>query len=247
MMEILITTWNRLAYLKLTIKGIKENANAPVRIYACDGGSTDGTIEWLKGNQDIEKMALFEDNPGADHLKSYGAKEFVEGGKFFITSDDIVPPKDYIIGMLGIDYLLNSGKLEYVFICPTTAHLNSIFEYQERKWQNVRGVDLIKVGAPQPQCSLVDKKTLEGVGYFPRQYGKSGSGDFALGKRIAKLGHKSCYVKDVVVEHIGASKEKDYPEYSKDFDADKNSTSEIALLDNLPDVPIAEPKEVIMK
>jgi len=53
---IVIATYNRLAFLKKTIDSIKNQTTKPYEIIVADGGSTDGTIGFLKNRKDITSV-----------------------------------------------------------------------------------------------------------------------------------------------------------------------------------------------
>ena len=50
MISVLIPTMDNLDYLKLCVRSIHENTNAPYQIMVWDNGSTDGSEEWCKTN-----------------------------------------------------------------------------------------------------------------------------------------------------------------------------------------------------
>lgn len=52
-LTILIATHNRLDQLKVTLESIKRETHTPYQIYVIDGGSTDGTVEYLYDKVDI--------------------------------------------------------------------------------------------------------------------------------------------------------------------------------------------------
>jgi GT2 family glycosyltransferase len=63
--SIVLGSFNRLAFLKLTIQSIRneiELCNLPVEIIVVDGGSIDGSINWLAGQKDI--ITIIQHNGG---------------------------------------------------------------------------------------------------------------------------------------------------------------------------------------
>jgi glycosyltransferase involved in cell wall biosynthesis len=63
--SVVLGTYNRKSFLKLTIASIRtelENAPFPYEIIVVDGGSTDGTIRWLSKQKDI--ITIIQHNRG---------------------------------------------------------------------------------------------------------------------------------------------------------------------------------------
>lgn len=50
---VVLGTYNRLAYLQGAIRSVRENAGVEVTFIVVDGGSTDGSREWLAGETDV--------------------------------------------------------------------------------------------------------------------------------------------------------------------------------------------------
>lgn len=65
-MSIILASYNRLAFLKLTIDSIRADIarleNVPTEIIVIDGGSTDGTMEWLVQQRDV--ITIIQHNRG---------------------------------------------------------------------------------------------------------------------------------------------------------------------------------------
>ena len=54
LISVVLGTYNRLSFLKLTIESIrKELKEFAYEIFVVDGGSDDGTLEWLLQQKDI--------------------------------------------------------------------------------------------------------------------------------------------------------------------------------------------------
>jgi GT2 family glycosyltransferase len=61
--SIVLGSYNRLRFLKLTIKSIRNNGIAvPYEIIVIDGGSTDGSMAWLIKQKDI--ITIVQHNQG---------------------------------------------------------------------------------------------------------------------------------------------------------------------------------------
>jgi len=92
--DIVLVTFNRLNFLKHTVKKIYERTLYPHRLWVVDNNSPDGTQEWLKGakiNGFVHDYILLPENKGLAYGLSEGFKK-VESEYFITTQDDVVPP-----------------------------------------------------------------------------------------------------------------------------------------------------------
>lgn len=241
--EVLITTYNRRKYFEQTLENILWAFNGELNLYVVDGGSADGTIDIIKADKRIKKAAIFSGNPGADHLKSYGASNFVKEDSFILSSDDLLYSWSWNKVLEDAFKKINSSKMEVPYLCPQMDYMLKM----ELDWEKHKELPLYFITCPQPCGALIHTETIKNLGYFPRQYGKSGSGDYSLGKRMTKAGLKGAYLRTLVCLHLGGKKREDFQEYSAQYDVDKEETHQQAKWDNLPDIPIAEPVEVIIR
>lgn len=88
---IVIVTWNRLEMLKACVAAAKKNA-AATDILIVDNASTDGTGEWLGGQDGISVLSLSENTGGAGGFASGMKWAFDSGYEWiWIMDDDVVP------------------------------------------------------------------------------------------------------------------------------------------------------------
>ena len=95
--DIFILTYNRLSYLKTTIKFLYLSTKQPFRLFIIDNGSKDGSREYILGLEKqgkVYKHLFNEDNqPLAKAYTSCFNKFKDELNEFIITApDDIIPP-----------------------------------------------------------------------------------------------------------------------------------------------------------
>ena len=102
LVTVVLGSFNRLAFLKLTIESIREEfAGIPHELFVVDGGSSDGSVRWLVKQKDI--ISIIQHNRGTwrgrtIEKKSWGyfmnlAFRSAHGKYIFMLSDDclIVP------------------------------------------------------------------------------------------------------------------------------------------------------------
>ncbi len=93
--DILLTTFQRLHLLRITIKAIKLRTRHPHRIIVIDNHSTDGTVEWLREQHDsgiIDEVILCQENIGLGPAFQEGLRK-VKSEYFICTVDDVIPPE----------------------------------------------------------------------------------------------------------------------------------------------------------
>ena len=87
LVSILIVSFNRINDLKDTILKCKEINYENIEIIVIDGGSTDGTKEFLEKKQDKNlKYKILKKDYGSAYTHTYAMKQ--ANGKYLITLDD---------------------------------------------------------------------------------------------------------------------------------------------------------------
>ena len=221
-LQIVLTSYIRPKYLIPTVESLRQD---DIELYITDGGSDEETIKFIKENSD--GYLLFQGNPGADTLKSEGIKKFITNKEFLLTSDDLVYPKGYSELILENYEKINKDGLKWDYCACSFDHYLKRFN---EKYQNINGVEIMPVATCQVAGAIINLKLCKSVGYFPT-YGRSGMGDWSYSKRMRELGIKMGYWKNVIIDHIGASKKADYPEYTKEMVQDASKYKEIAKKD----------------
>lgn len=88
---IVIVTWNRLEMLKVCVAAAKKNAHE-ADLLVVDNASTDGTGEWLSGQDGINVLSLSENTGGAGGFAA--GMKWARGRGYdwmWIMDDDVVP------------------------------------------------------------------------------------------------------------------------------------------------------------
>ena len=229
-MQIVVTSYKRLKYLKQCVESIRQDN---VQLFIADGGSDEETKEYIRQNAD--GSIFFKDNPGADFLKTEGIKAFITDKEFIISSDDLVYPKGYSKLILGQYKKLNKDGLKWNFCACNMLQLeDEVKKYNnpDWTWEVVNGVEILKVVVSQVAGAILDLELCKFIGYFPA-YGKSGYGDRAISNRLKALGINLCFFRNPMIDHIGKNKAIDYPEYTADFARDEAIWQDKAARDEL--------------
>ncbi|MDE1977035.1 MAG: glycosyltransferase, partial [Elusimicrobia bacterium] len=69
---VVLTTYNRLGYLKECLRGVLAQTAPPRELVIVDGGSDDGTMEWLRSKHPGLKALSLQGNPGPAALMNLG-------------------------------------------------------------------------------------------------------------------------------------------------------------------------------
>lgn len=120
--SIVLGTYNRLFFLKLTIQSVRkelELLNQPCEIIVIDGGSTDGTIKWLIEQKDI--ISIIQHNRGFWKGKEIDRRSWgyfmnlgfkISQGKFvcMVSDDCLFVPGSLKNGLIQFNDLLEKGN-----------------------------------------------------------------------------------------------------------------------------------------
>jgi GT2 family glycosyltransferase len=104
--SVVIVTWNRRKELEAAIHSLRRQTLADeIETIVIDNGSTDGTVEWLRGMGDGSiRLLEFKENRGASHGRNAGIRAARAPLVCFLDSDaEIISPDaiERCIGRLG--------------------------------------------------------------------------------------------------------------------------------------------------
>jgi rhamnopyranosyl-N-acetylglucosaminyl-diphospho-decaprenol beta-1,3/1,4-galactofuranosyltransferase len=74
-----VVTYNRLELLKKVLESLRSQTLKPFKIIVVNNGSTDGTLEWLGNQDDLE--IITQDNIGSSGGQFTGIKAAFESGE----------------------------------------------------------------------------------------------------------------------------------------------------------------------
>lgn len=162
-LSIVIPTYNRLDYLKKCLKSIEENANVSYEVIVVDGGSTDGTKEFLLAQPNNIKPIFDEKLEGCVRALNKGLRT-VQGEYVCWLNDDMMVIENALtrmidflederhkkVGMGAFYYTVmdEGGKCSYDFI------INSV------------------AGIPYADCGMLKTSLMKELGYFDESFTK---------------------------------------------------------------------------
>lgn len=198
--SVVLGTYNRLKYLKLTIDSIRKELNDfEYEIIVIDGGSTDGTIKWLTSQKDI--LSIIQHNRGVWNNKQIERKSwgyFMNLGfkaaraKYIcmVSDDCLIIPNSIINGYNFFEEKLSSGKK--VGAVP--------FYWRDWPLEETYGLHS-NFGQIYVNHGLYLKKALEEINYIDEDTYKFYCADSDLCLRLNEAGYSCIPSKDSYIEH----------------------------------------------
>ena len=118
----IISTKNKLVSLKFVLKKLLENVKKNEEIVVIDGGSTDGTKEYLKNLKKIKKISYFMSEPDRGEADAYNKGIAHSNGLLIkpISDDDVFyypgieTCKEFMLKHPSIDLLGTEGAATYM-------------------------------------------------------------------------------------------------------------------------------------
>ena len=208
-LSIVIGTYNRKKFLKLTIESLRtelKNCDFSYEIILVDGGSIDGTINWLTKQKDI--ISIIQHNRGkwkgkAIERKSWGyfmnlGFKSAQGKYIFMLSDDcLVLPGAISNNVKYFERQLNKGK-----------KIGAIASY----WKNIPGDDnyfIIKVNRHiYVNHGVYLNAAMKEVGYADEIEYRFYAADADLCFKIIQAGYEIIACKDSFLDHFNHANEK---------------------------------------
>jgi GT2 family glycosyltransferase len=196
-----IPTYNRLPHLKKCLKsaiqGFKEFPDFKYEILIADGGSTDGTIKYLKDLND-ENIKLIEQGKLTGIIKAYNDSfRIAKGRNIFIGNDDhFLIPKVLVKSCQLMDKEDQIGIVAVKMQEPTYANLHGVTRTRiEHFWTLLSKIHVFKA------------KALKRMNFFDEAYRSYYIDDDSTLSILAQ-GYTMVYTKEVGVIHYRVRDEK---------------------------------------
>lgn len=209
--SIVILTYNKLEYTKLCIESIRKfTPKGRYEIIVVDNNSDDGTVEWLKDQEDI--IATYnESNVGFPAGCNQGIK-IAKGDSVLLLNNDVIVTPDWLnnldkalysseeIGAVGAitNNCSNAQQIAvgYTDISQMIDFAKTINVSNEQSWS----YKLSLVG----YCYLVKKEVLDKVGLLDEIFTPGNYEDNDLSYRIIIEKYKLLLCSDCFIHHFGS-------------------------------------------
>ncbi|MCT4508405.1 MAG: glycosyltransferase family 2 protein [Tepidibacter sp.] len=221
--SIIILTYNNLYYSKLCIKSIREyTKKGTYEIIVVDNNSTDGTVEWLKNQDDLE-VIFNNENKGFPKGCNQGI-DIAKGDNILLLNNDVVVTYNWLGNLIKCLYSADDIGAVGAITNFCTNHQSIPVKYEnldqmsefakefnisnDKKWEE--RIRLIGF------CFLVKKKVVEQVGLLDEIFtpGTNEDNDYSL--RIRKEGYRLMLCNDTFIHHFGSMS------FKKDMKKTKN-------------------------
>ena len=210
--SIIMLTYNELEYTKTCIQSIRNNVNKEsYEIVVVDNNSTDGTVDWLKEQEDI-KVIFNEENKGFPAGCNQGIKYAEKENDILLLNNDTVLMVNSIFNMRMALYSNES-------IGATGAVSNSVSYYQKVNVNYENFEDYIAFATNNNISNeekyeqrnklvgfamLIKREVLEKIGYLDEIFTPGNYEDDDLSLRIVLEGYKLLLCWDSYIHHFGS-------------------------------------------
>ena len=188
-LSVVTGTWNRLPYLKNMIDSVRKNIppGLEIEFCVCDGGSTDGTLEWLESQPDTHVVK---------HTKLLGAIQAFNDAAAIAIGDYLLIAND------DVEFQGGSVTRGLVFMMDNPDVGAGCF-YQDRGGKEMHVESMSGVGGaslPYMQVGIVPRWLWEKCGGWGNWYpGGTYGGDNYISGRIYESGYKVVPIKDCCI------------------------------------------------
>ncbi|MDP4098590.1 bifunctional glycosyltransferase family 2 protein/class I SAM-dependent methyltransferase [Paenibacillus sp. P96] len=209
--SIIILTYNQLEYTKLCIESIRKYTEPrSYEIIIVDNASSDGTTDWLKGQQDI-KVIFNESNLGFPKGCNQGI-EIASGDNVLLLNNDTIVTERWLE---QLTYALYSDDSVGAVSCVTNncSYGQKIStSYQDLK-QMQQFASQYNVSDPTKWderlkligfCYLIKGSVLKKVGALDEMFSPGNFEDDDYSLRIRKAGYKLLLCRDTFIHHFGS-------------------------------------------
>lgn len=222
--SIIILTYNNLEYNKLCIESIRRFTDEDTyEIVVVDNNSTDGTVEWLKEQENI-KTLFNKENTGFPRGCNQGIELADEGNDILLLNNDTIVTPNWLKNLSTCLYASEdigavgavTNSCSYYQAIPTTYNnMDEMLQYAQgynksdpNKWE--QRVKLVGF------CMLIKRLVLNEVGLLDTIFSPGNFEDDDLSFRIIEAGYKLILCKDTFIHHFGSTSFKVNPEkYNK--------------------------------
>ena len=207
MVSVVLLTYNRLEYVKNSVKHNLANAGYPIdEVIWVDNGSDQDLLDYMR-TVGATRQILHANNLGV--AKGYNAGYKVARGTFIVKpGTDMIMPDNWLKDMIeGMNKKPNAGII--------SIYHQDISKLAERK-PGEEEDGLIPAMALGSQ--MIRRGVFESVGYLPEEYGLYGWDDVKWDKKVRDAGWETYYlanVKSKHQEHLDATVYRDYNAFKK--------------------------------
>lgn len=213
----IIVNWNGKEFLKECIDSILSQTYKNYEIIIVDNGSSDGSIEFLERNYDIEKLIKLEKNYGFAEANNI-AISYATGDYIALINNDLVLESNWL--KENLDVFIRNHKQNIGMVAT------KILQYHNRDYIDSAGVEYLPFGAIKDYkglnkddeivniekevfgacaaAALYKKDMINEIGFFDKEFFAYFE-DSDLNFRAQLFGYNCIYNPKAVSYHIGSA------------------------------------------
>lgn len=209
--SIIILTINKLEYTKLCIESIRKfTPKDKYEIIVVDNNSTDGTVQWLKSQNDI-KVIFNKTNEGFPKGCNQGIK-IAKGESILLLNNDIIVTPSWIN---NLDRALYSSKDIGGVGCISNYCANG--QQIDVNYKSLKEMLIFSRGINTPNkllwdykntligfCYLMKKSVIDKIGMLDERFTPGNYEDNDISFRMLSNGYKLLLCKDTFIHHFGS-------------------------------------------
>jgi O-antigen biosynthesis protein len=210
--SIIILTYNKLDYTKLCVNSIRNYTNKQeYELIVVDNNSSDGTVEWLKEQEDIKPIFNTE-NKGFPGGCNQGIK-LAEGDNILLLNNDTIVTEGWLtllteclyssadIGAVG-PVTNNSSYYQAIAVNYKNVEEMQLFAKAYNSVDNGKWEERLKlIGF----CILIRRSVVDRIGLLDEIFSPGNYEDDDYSIRIRREGYKLVLCKNVFIHHFGST------------------------------------------
>jgi GT2 family glycosyltransferase len=202
----ILTCGGRLELLKLSVRSLRNQTRKPDEIIIVDNGSTDGTAEWLSGQNDLFVVTQPNTGSAGGFFSAMKAGYERKHDWIFCLDDDVIPLEDALEKLVNSPYFLssNTGFLCCRVVDPErrTYMTPMPIEPFPRWYDTIGDCMCVRVGNANFAGFMVGREAMRKCGLPIREFFLY-EDDREYSERIARKMSGYCVLDSVVVHHQG--------------------------------------------
>ena len=210
--SIIILTFNELRFTRLCLEHIRRYTPEPYELIVVDNASTDGTIEFLQGQEDI-KLILNRKNEGFAKGCNQGI-EIAAGDCVLLLNNDTAVAPGWLENM--VNCLTSDRRIGIVGPCSNYVKAPQLLKVEYKtmaevidfstRFNKVRdSAKWFELEMAVGFCMLIKRPVIDSVGLLDEQFGIGFFEDDDYCRRAKEKGFKIMCAGDTFVHHFGSA------------------------------------------
>jgi len=208
--SIIIPVYNKLKYTKLCLQSLGDSLDEFTEIVVIDNGSTDGTVEYLRGLEGISVIRN-ETNLGCAGAWNQGVNG-THSEWVVILNNDVILSRGWLNGL--IEYAEESGA---DVVSPAIREGKYNYDIGEYAGEFIRRMAHVsRSGEAHGICFLVRRRVFETIGLFDENFRIGQFEDTDFFRRANAAGFRLAITGRSFIHHFGSMTQKSFGQKKKE-------------------------------